>query len=102
MYKFHPFCIICKNQQKKWSRGIFKNLFLVLQFEPNLVSDTYAKQILESYESEKEFFPTQQSPQLGRRTPKRTKQNRRKKTKQQTKKDQTEKMVSFCLPREKP
>ena len=101
MYKFHPFCIICNNQQKN-DQEAYSRIFLVPQFETNLVSNTYAKQILESYESEKEFFPTQQSSHLGRGTPKRTKQNRRKKTKQQTKKDQTAKKVLFCLLREKP
>ena len=38
---------------------------LVLQLEPDLVSNTYAEQILDSYESEQEFCPTQQRPQTG-------------------------------------
>ena len=57
---------------KKIDQEAYSKILLVLRIEPDLVSNTYANQILESYESEQEFFPTQQSPQTGRGTPKRT------------------------------
>ena len=57
---------------KKIDQEAYSRILLVLRLEPDLVSNTYAKQILESYESEQEFFPTQQSPQTGRGTSKRT------------------------------
>ena len=57
---------------KKIDQEAYSRILLVLRLESDLVSNTYAKQILESYESEQEFFPTQQSPQTGRGTSKRT------------------------------
>ena len=45
---------------KKIDQEAYSRILLVLRLEPDLVSNTYAKQILESYESEQEFFPTQQ------------------------------------------
>ena len=39
---------------------------LVLRLTPDLVSNSHAKQILETYESEQELFATQQSPKTGR------------------------------------
>ena len=56
----------------KIDQEAFSRILLVLRLELDLVSNTYAKQILESYESEQEFFPTQQSPQTGLGTLKRT------------------------------
>ena len=53
---------------KKIDQEAFSRILLVLGLEPDLVPNTYAKQILESYESEQKFFPTQQSPQTGRGT----------------------------------
>ena len=44
---------------KKIDQEAYSKILLVLRLEPDLVSNTYAKQILESYESEQEFFPTQ-------------------------------------------
>ena len=55
---------------KKIDQETYSGILLVLRLEPDLVSNTYAKQILESYESKQEFFPTQQIPQTGRGTPK--------------------------------
>ena len=57
---------------KKIDQEAYSGILLVLRLEPDLVSNTYAKQILESYESEQKIFPTQQSPQTGRGTSKRT------------------------------
>ena len=57
---------------KKIDQEAYSRILIVLRLEPDLVSNNYAKQILESYESEQEFFPTQQSPQTGRSTSKRT------------------------------
>ena len=52
---------LCNLQQptKKIDQEAYSRILLVLRLEPDLVSNTYAKQILESYESEQEFFPTQ-------------------------------------------
>ena len=87
---------------KKIDQEAYSKIFLVLRLEPDLVSNTYAKQILESHESEQEFFPTQQSPQTGRGTSKRT-TTEKEKTNQTTKqkKGQSEKVVSFRLLTEK-
>ena len=52
---------------------INQNTLKILAFlpvEPELVANTYAKQIIQAYESEQEFFPTQQSPQSGSGNPK--------------------------------
>ena len=87
---------------KKIDQEAYSRILLVLRLESDLVSNTYAKQILESYESEQEFFPTQQSPQTGRGTSKRTTaEKEKKKQNEKAKKDQSEKVVSFRLLREK-
>ena len=52
---------------------------MVFGLQPDPVSNTYAKQILESYENEHDFFPTQQSPQTGRGTSIRTTTEKKKK-----------------------
>ena len=76
-----------KQPTKKIDQEAYSRILLVLRLEPDLVSNTYAKQILGSYESEQEFFPTQQSPQTGRCTSKRTTaEKEKKKTKRQSKK----------------
>ena len=54
---------------------------LVLQLEPDLVSNTYAKQIFGSFDSKQEFFPTLQSRQTGRGTSKSTTTAKEKKNK---------------------
>ena len=69
---------------KKIDQEASSRILLVHRLEPDLVSNTYAKQILESYESEQEFFPTQQSLQTGRGTSKRT-TTEKKKTNETTK-----------------
>ena len=83
---------------KKIDQEAYSRILLVLRLEPDLVSNTYAKQILESYESEQEFFPTQQSPQTGRGTSKRT-TTEKEKTNETTKqkKANQKKVVSFRL-----
>ena len=85
----------------KIDQEAYSRILLVLRLEPDLVSNTYAKQILESYESEQEFFPTQQSPQTGRGTSKQTTTEKEKKRNYKPKKGQSEKMVSFRLLRKK-
>ena len=67
-------CFLYNFQQPtmKIDQEAYSRILLVLRLEPDLVSNTYAKQILESYESEQKFFPTQQSPQTGRGTSKQT------------------------------
>ena len=57
---------------KKIDQETYLRILLDRQLEPDLVSNTYAKQLLENYESEQELLPTQQSPQTERGTPKRT------------------------------
>ena len=44
---------------KKIDQEAYSWILLVLRFDLDLVSNTYAKQRLESYESEQEFLPTQ-------------------------------------------
>ena len=73
---------------KKIDQEAYSRILLVLRLEPDLVSNTYAKQILESYESEQEFFPTKQSPQTGRGTSKRT-TTEKEKTNETTKQKKT-------------
>ena len=70
---------------KKSDQEPYSRILLVLRLEPDLVSNTYAKQILESYESEQEFSSTQQSPQTGRGTSKRTTAEKEKKKRQSKK-----------------
>ena len=81
-----------KDDQKAYSR-----ILLVLQLEPDLVSNTYAKQILESYESEQELFPTQQSPQTRRGTSKRTSTEKRKNETTKQKKANQKKWSRFVF-----
>ena len=86
---------------KKIDQEAYSSILLALQFEPDLVSNTYTKQLFENYESEQELLSTQQSPQTGRGNPKGTATEKEGKTKRQTKKCQPEKKVVLCLPREK-
>ena len=72
MYKLHLFLYDLQQPTEKIDQKAYSRILLVLRLEPDLISNTYAKQKLESYESEQEFFPTQQSPQTGRGTSKRT------------------------------
>ena len=71
MYKFHLFYDL-QQPTTIIDQEAYSRILLVLRLEPDLVSNTCAKQILESYESEQEFFPTQQSLQTGSGTSKRT------------------------------
>ena len=48
---------------KKIDQTEYSQILSVLPIEPELVTNTYAKQIIQAYESEQEFFPNQQSPQ---------------------------------------
>ena len=87
-------------QSTKVDQEAYSRTFLVLRLEPDLVSNTYtyAKQILGSYESEQDLFPTQQSPQKVRGTSKRTTtEKERKKTKRQTKKANQKKWSRFVF-----
>ena len=61
-----PFLYEFQQSIKKIHQEAYSKIVLVLQLTPDLVSNTYAKQIPETYESEKTFIPTQQSPQTGR------------------------------------
>ena len=55
---------------KKIDQSEYSQILAVLPIEPELVANFYAKQIIQAYESEQEFFPTQQSPQSGSGNPK--------------------------------
>ena len=71
---------------KKIDQLEYSKILALLPVEPELVANTYAKQIIQAYESEQEFFPTQQSPQSGSGNPKRATTEKRSKSKRQTKK----------------
>ena len=78
---------------KKIDQSEYSKILALLPVEPELVANTYAKQIIQAYESEQEFFPTQQSPQSGSGNPKRAttgKKGQNQKDKQ--KRESTEKM----------
>ena len=55
---------------KKIDQSEYYRILALLPVELELVANTYAKQIIQAYESERDFFPTQQSPQSGRGDPK--------------------------------
>ena len=78
---------------KKLDQSEYSKIFAFLPIEPKPVANTYTKQILQAYESEQEFFPTQQSPQSGSGNPKRQKDKRKQRRNQ--------KMGSLLLLREK-
>ena len=64
----------------------YSQILALLPIQPELVANTYAKQIIQAYETEQEFFPTQQSPQSGGGNPKRATTGKMTKSKRQTKK----------------
>ena len=88
---------------KKIDQSEYSQILAVLPIAPELDPNTYAKQILQAYECEQEFFPTQQSPQSGSGNPKRaTTGKKRQNQKDKQKRKGTEKMGSFLRLREKP
>ena len=88
---------------KKIDQSEYSKILALLPVEPELVANTYAKQIIQAYESEQELFPTQQSPQSGSGNPKRATTGKKVKIKKTNKKrESTKKMGSFLLLREKP
>ena len=72
---------------KKFDQSEYSKISAPLPVEPELVANTYAKQIIQAYESEKEFFPTQQSPQSGSGNPKRATTGKKVKIKKTNKKE---------------
>ena len=56
---------------KKIDQSEYSQILAALPIEPDLFASTYAKQIIQAYESGQAFFPTQQSPKSGSGNPKR-------------------------------
>ena len=74
---------------KKVDQSEYSKILALFPVEPELVANTYAKQIIQGYESDQEFFPTQQSPQSVSVNPKQA--TRRKKVKiKKTNKNESE------------
>ena len=73
----------------------YSQLFAVLPIEPEIVANTYAKQILQANESEQNIFPTQQSPKSGNDNPKRATTGKKEIKKKQTKKRPNRKRAPF-------
>ena len=71
---------------RKIDQSEYCQILAVLPIEPEFVANTYAKQTIQAYEIEQEFFPTQQSPQSGSANPKRGTTGKMTKSKRQTKK----------------
>ena len=61
-----PFLYDLQQPTKKIDQEAYSKILLFLQLTPDLVSNTYAKQIIEAYESEQEFFLSLQSSHTGR------------------------------------
>ena len=72
---------------KKIDQSEYSKFLALLPVELELVANTYAKQIVQAYESEQEFFPTQQSPQSGSGIPKRATTRKKVKIKKTNKKE---------------
>ena len=86
---------------KKIDQSQYSKFLALLPVEPELVANTYAKQIIQAYESEQEFFPTQQSRQSGSGNPKRATTGKKVKIKKTNKKE-SEPKKRILLLREKP
>ena len=76
---------------KKIDQSEYSQILAVLPIEPELVANFYAKQIIQAYESEQEFFPTQQSPQSGSGNPKQATTGKNDKIKKTNKKESEQK-----------
>ena len=87
---------------KKIDQSEYFQILAVLPIEPELFANFHAKQIIQAYENEQEFFPTQQSPQSGSGNPKRDTTRKNDEIKKTKKRERTEKMGSLLLLREKP
>ena len=80
---------------KKIDQSEYSKILVLLPVEPELVANTCAKQIIQAYESEQEFFPTQQSPQSGSGNPKRDTTGKKVKIKKTKKESQPKKIFFF-------
>ena len=81
---------------KKIDQSEDSQILAVLPIATELVPNTSAKQILQAYEGEQEFFPTQQSPQSGSGNPKRATTGKKDKIKKTNKKrKRTKKLDPF-------
>ena len=88
---------------KKTDQSEYSKILAALPVEPELAGNIYAKKIIQAYESEQEFFPTQQCPQSGSGNPKRVATEKKgKDQKDKQKREQTEKMGSLLLLGENP